>query len=307
MNCKICETTLGPKARMICSNCNSKKHKIECIECKKVYDVTAHYFISLDANTHRCKRCKFKGKSNPNFGKRWSHEKRKKQSNNIKSRVDDVYRLNCSKGMKGKTVSEETIEKRKKVLLEKVINGWKKPEMTEQTKKLIGEKSAEKFTFEYLMKQRKINEDLGYWIPLDKLEDYKLYRELANWKTLVLNENIIGIDLLKKGKLKSKDHRGADSLVRDHMFGRKSGFDSQVFPEILRHPANCQIITHSENIKKAKSNKDCVISLDNLFNRILNWNLEYNEHTICLELIEKHKDGLRYNKENYIKDYYVKP
>jgi hypothetical protein len=47
--------------------------------------------------------------------------------------------------------------------------------------------------------------------------------------------------------------------------------------------------------------------LDNLFDRILNWNLEYNEHTICLELIEKYKDGLRYNKENYIKDYYVKP
>ena len=87
------------------------------------------------------------------------------------------------------------------------------------------------------------------------------------------------------------------------MFGRKSGFDKKVFPEILRHPGNCQLITHSNNIKKSKSNNDCVITLENLFERILLWG-DYEEQELCLSLIEKYKNGERYKKENYIETYY---
>ena len=49
--------------------------------------------------------------------------------------------------------------------------------------------------------------------------------------------------------------------VRDHIFGRKNGFVLGVFPEIIRHPANCQIITHSDNIKKSLKNGDSDIKL----------------------------------------------
>ena len=304
MNCKICESPLGPKAKQICGNCNNKKHDIECIECKKTSNVTAHYFITLDVNTHKCKQCKLKGDGNPNFGKKWSPELKDKVSKIIKSKVNDKYRLDCAKGMKGKVVSAETKLKRKNTNDVKTLNGYVKPKQSNETKLLIGIKSKLKFTEEYFINQRKRNEENGIWIPLDVKDDYLLYRELANWKGNILSENIVGTHLLKTGKLKSKENNGANSLVRDHMYGRKAGFNDGVFPEILRHPANCQIITHSNNVKKAKFNNDSIISLDDLFYKILNWNTKYDEHTICLDLIKKYKKGIRYNKQQYINNYY---
>jgi len=73
-----------------------------------------------------------------------------------------------------------------------------------------------------------------------------------------------------------------------------------VFPEIIRHPANCQIITHSNNIKKSLKNNDSDITLVQLFNRIINWKDDYFEHSLCINLINDYNNGNRYNKKEYI-------
>jgi len=304
MNCKICSNTLGKKSKYVCTNCNKIKHKLKCVKCNKEYSVTAHYYIKVDAHTHMCKQCKLCGVGNPNYGKNWSHDMRNVQSDLIKSKVDEKYRLDCAKGMKGKSISLDTILKRKKTNEEKALIGYTRPKHSECTKKIIGIKSKEKFTNEYFISQRKRNEENGAWIPLSVKNDYALYKELANWKSDVITENLIGIHLLKLYQFKSKTNNGANSLVRDHMYGRKAAFENGVFPELIRHPANCQLITHSDNIKKSKSNNDCIISLDDLFERISNWDAIYYEQSICLELINKYKNGLRYSKENYIINYY---
>jgi hypothetical protein len=169
---------------------------------------------------------------------------------------------------------------------------------------LISLKSKNKFNPEYLKKVRKVNEDRGNWIPLDIKDDYYFYRDLSNWKYQVLTHNIVGIELLKTKKLYDKKSKNKHDLVRDHMYGRRNGFNNKVFPEILRHPANCQLISHVNNIKKSKSNNDSVISLDYLFKKILLWE-NYPEQNLCLMLIERYKKGERYCKEDYIKTIYT--
>jgi len=77
-----------------------------------------------------------------------------------------------------------------------------------------------------------------------------------------------------------------------------------VFPEIVRHPTNCQLITHSENIKKSRKNNDSIIILNDLFERIKKWDIDYYEQEKCLCLIISYQNGERYDKKNYIKNYF---
>lgn len=304
MNCKICEKELlSKKSKKLCGECYGKKWKIKCVNCDKEYDVTAHYYCKLDTPNHKCKQCKLKGEGNPNYGNKWSDEQKDRISEIVKSRVDENYRLNCSKGMKGKTVSNETKVKRKETLIKRYGKLSNTTGHTKESLEIISLKSKNKFNPEYLKKVRKINEERGHWIPLNVKDDYHFYRDLSNWKYQVITENTTGIELLKTEKLYDKKNRNKNSLVRDHMYGRKSGFNNKVFPEILRHPANCQLISHGNNIKKSKSNNDCVITLEELFDKIYVWE-NYEEQNLCLSLIEKYKIGERYSKENYIKKLY---
>ena len=78
---------------------NIKKILIKCVKCKKEYYVGIKYYRKLNILTHNCKQCKLYGEGNPNYGKKWSTEMKIKQSETIKLKVDEAYRLNCSKGM----------------------------------------------------------------------------------------------------------------------------------------------------------------------------------------------------------------
>lgn len=305
MKCSLCKTnTTSSNSRKICKDCYNKKHIIKCLECNKQYEVTANYYIKLDLLNHKCKQCKLQGTGNPNFGNRWSEEKRKEFSILIKSMVNDEYRENCAKGMKGKKVSDESKLKRRNSMLEKYGKLANIPSPSHETRKKIGEKSKLKFTEKYLNRVRKVNEDRGIWVPIEKKDDYIFYRELSNWKYQVLTENTIGIEKLKFNKLYDKKNRNKDSLVRDHMYGRKNGFLNGVFPELLRHPANCQIISHSDNIKKSKKKNDCVITLNELLEKIKNWNIFYEEQEICITFVKKYEEGIRFDKKNYINKIY---
>jgi hypothetical protein len=301
MFCQICkEPLLSKKSKVLCSKCYNKKHNIICTNCNKNCTFTPHHYIKLNKKTFNCKQCKLQGVGNPNYGNRWSETKKIEQSKLMKSKVDEDFRRNCSKGMKGKKVSEETKKLKNETMIKKYGKLSFSSGHTESTKKKIGLKSKEKFTENYYKKIRKINEDRGLWIPKNKKNDYVFYRELSNWKNLVINENIIGYEKLKIYKMYDKNNRNKNSLVRDHMFGRKNGFNLGVFPEIIRHPANCQIISHSENIKKSKKDYDSVISLDELFDKIKNWSFFYEEQEKCLIFVEIYEKGIRYSKENYI-------
>ena len=56
-------------------------------------------------------------------------------------------------------------------------------------------------------------------------------------------------------------------------------------------------LLHGYSPFKAKENyNDCY----EVFDKIINWELEYFEQSLCLELIKNYKNGERYNKNDYI-------
>ena len=61
-------------------------------------------------------------------------------------------------------------------------------------------------------------------------------------------------------------------VSRDHMLSVKEGFKFGIDPKLLAHPANCQLMVHSDNISK---NKKSSLTLDELMVRIDEWDLKY--------------------------------
>lgn len=62
-------------------------------------------------------------------------------------------------------------------------------------------------------------------------------------------------------------------VSRDHMISVKEGFKLGIDTKLLSHPANCQLMVHSDNISK---NKKSSLTLDELINRVNKWNIKYN-------------------------------
>lgn len=176
---------------------------------------------------------------------------------------------------------------------------------TDKTKRLIGLKSRLRNTKEYRRNFRSKMEANGTWIPLNCLDEYKLYFRFASWKKGMFND----ISNKEKELLKERgifnNKTNTRGVVRDHMYSRKSGFLMGVFPEILRHPENCNIITHSDNVKKKSGNnrdKDAQ-TLRDLFLKIEGYSGKWEEQALCLKLIIRYKKGDRYNRDLYIKKY----
>ena len=165
---------------------------------------------------------------------------------------------------------------------------------SEKSKKIIGQKSREKFTPEYKKRLKKTMQERGYWIDDNTRTDFELYKKLANWICHMFNySSEKEINLLHKyGIFNSKTNR--KGVVRDHKLSRKTGFDKKIFPQILRHPLNCKIISNKENITKRNKN---TITIKNLFKSIQNYDKGWKEQTKCLMLIDLYKIGIRWERK----------
>ncbi len=124
----------------------------------------------------------------------------------------------------------------------------------------------------------------------------ELYKQQSNW-VRGAHYAPIGdeVELLAKlGMYHAK--RNKLGLVRDHVFPRYGGFKFRVFPELLRHPANCRFIPCSDNMAKAKNDYAVDPSgIEDLFRRIEAWRPQdgqiWKEHAVCLELIRAYRRG----------------
>jgi hypothetical protein len=79
--------------------------------------------------------------------------------------------------------------------------------------------------------------------------------------------------LLKKYKMYSpgggcKKPENLDGVSRDHLFSINDGLKNNIPPEIMRHPANCRLILHKDNMSK---HKNSIITYDELINKIKNY------------------------------------
>jgi hypothetical protein len=230
-------------------------------------------------------------KNNPNYVRNWTNEEKAAQSVKLQQayKNDPSLRYKVGKANRGVKFSQARIYK---------MHGHRtkesyRHEHSEETKKLIGIKSSQKYTVEYRIKDRKIREDVGLWIPLENKTDWEIYKMQANWIEKMfdliecpLDFNIVGIFNCRTNTA---------GYVRDHLYSRFEGFKNAVFPEILRHPANCQIILHKDNLSKRHR---CNILLEELFTKIQNYDRVWTEQSICIKMIEDYTKGLRWTRQN---------
>jgi hypothetical protein len=277
-----------------CSNCGAEIYKSAC-------------FVKKSKNLFCGNECRIKymkgkgcGEDNPNFGKKWDDERRKIQSDIIKSKVDAEYRLNCAKAMKGKKVTEETKKKRVDTRFEKYGKFGPDLILSDESKIKIGEKSRAKFTDDFKDKMRQTMVERGHWVDIKNKDPYLFYRGISDWNYNVLLYDVIGSNLVKERGFYNKNNK--KGLVRDHRYSRRSGFENMIFPEIIRHPYNCELISHSDNIRKQqnKTIDSNSITLEDLFDGIKKYEGEYPEQNICLNKIKEYESGIRYSQDSYL-------
>ena len=302
------------KKRLIvkCDHCNKtlekfsrdkrNKHHFCDRSCKNKWQSLQ----KLSEETKKKISYKTRGENNGMFGKKHSDDTKKKISDAANQHYLDNPELKYICG-------NSRLPKETRSIYAKNTHRNRLPESyrhfpSDETKRKIGQKSKQKFTPEYKKRIRKSLEEKGLIIPLEKKDDYILYKDFSNWIKkmfdIISNEKELFL-LAEHGVWNYKTNKGG--VVRDHKYSRYSGWKNGVFPEILRHPVNCEIILQKDNIKKKRGRYEDTDSqtLDELFNRIKEYKGTWEEQNICIALIEKYNNGERYKKEEYITKFYA--
>ncbi len=80
--------------------------------------------------------------------------------------------------------------------------------------------------------------------------------------------------LIKEHGWYSPKNRGnnLNGVSRDHIMSIRWGFEHSIDPRYIRHPANCQLMCHNDNVSKGKKES---ISIQGLLHRIEEWDKKY--------------------------------
>ena len=234
------------------------------------------------------------GSNNSNFGKQWTEEQRLAQSILKKKQFAENpgYAKEVGKSNRGVKFSSDRIES---------MHGHRTSDSyrhyhSAETKEKIGKKSKEKWTTEYKAAHRKSMEEIGHWVPLVDKDPYSVYYKEANW----IDSMVDFLTTEEKEKLFEFGifgRKNTKGWVRDHRVSRMVGYEFGLPPYILRHPANLQFISHADNIKKGfsdrrltKPEKEHII--EQLLKRIEEFNLDWNEHSKCIEYIRNKNENM---------------
>jgi len=101
--------------------------------------------------------------------------------------------------------------------------------------------------------------------------EYLSYRKACQFKFNIFDfPDNFNLDLIKTyGWYKAKNRgNNQNGISRDHIISIDYGFKNNVPAEVLSHPANCQLIRHSNNQSKGKK---CGITLEELTSKIALW------------------------------------
>lgn len=119
------------------------------------------------------------------------------------------------------------------------------------------------------IKTRKTRELKGTYRKITDIDDYELYFSRTSFKHGFKPNNEEEIKLLKEHGV-FNNINNTKGCVRDHLLSRRYGFENNIPTWIISHPANCEIVLHSENVRRSSSN-DNLITLEELLERIENW------------------------------------
>lgn len=233
------------------------------------------------------------GNTNGMYGKTHTEEVKLLQSQRAKDThtgISYIERYGIEKANELKRIRSTTFKKT-----------WENPNRTlsflgkshtDETRSIISKKSSQKFTEEY--KERLY--ESGLWTRPEEKSDFEIYNELSNWIKpmwdIAENQN-----LLEHGIWHPTQNR--NGVVRDHIVSRKFGFDNGVFPEILRHPANCSIMLHKNNSSKGPKSG---LTLYELFDKIKKYQGTWFEHDLVLEKIKLYENGNFWNRKEVVSE-----
>lgn len=116
---------------------------------------------------------------------------------------------------------------------------------------------------------------LGTQCQKCKLEYYEQYVFQCKFLFDVYQfPNYFDLKLIEEFGWYSPPNRGNNTkgVSRDHILSINEGFKNNIDPKIMSHPANCKIITQSDNSSKHKKSN---ISLDDLLKKIEEFNKTY--------------------------------
>ena len=110
-------------------------------------------------------------------------------------------------------------------------------------------------------------------LNMDKLKAYR--KDCSFDFNLSDYQDEFNFELVEEyGWYKASNHGdNLDGVSRDHIVSVKYGFDNDVSPEIISHPANCRLITQRENSSKWSKS---LISFEELQRKIDEWEAKYN-------------------------------
>ena len=100
---------------------------------------------------------------------------------------------------------------------------------------------------------------------------YKYYRPLAEFDfDIEIFKDKFNLELVNKYGWYSPSNKGnnLNGVSKDHLYSVKDGFINKIDINIIKHPANCELMIHKENNSK---NSKSSITLEELLNRIENW------------------------------------
>lgn len=185
----------------------------------------------------------------------------------------------CSAKINNSKRTEEVYQKQSKTLKEKYATGLLKlPTPPKNTVKQIYNKNCLfcKKDFVVLGSHKKQQycsvvctpQHQAKLNPKDKLAQYR--RECNFQFALNSYPDKFDFSLIEKHGWYSPSNKNNNlgGVSRDHKFSVREGFEKNVSPEIMRHPANCELMIHNENISK---NCNSSITLEQLLNQIKIW------------------------------------
>ena len=174
---------------LLCENCKANffrkvsvdqklpKHVYCSVKCKRedknsyISEWTDERRISLSA--------KVSGENNPNYGNNWS-DSQKQHLSKLKIKLYEDHpeiAYECGKSNRGVKFDQARIDAMRAHRTKESYQHY--PD--EDTRRLIGQKSSEKWTEEFRKKYRGRMEELGHWVKLDEIEPCKLYKKESNW------------------------------------------------------------------------------------------------------------------------------
>lgn len=113
--------------------------------------------------------------------------------------------------------------------------------------------------------------DNGTIKPIEDRDAFEVYCSEASFKHGFKTKCEKQKALLNQyGVFNTRNNKNTTGCVRDHLLSRRYGFDNNIDPDIISHPANCEIVLNTENIRRAHTN-DNLITLEELLERIENW------------------------------------